>query len=99
MAVERLTISLRDAAIELGVSPDTIMKWVQAGHLPIFVPPGVDQADHRPGPKGYQVFRADWEAFKKRQTFVGGIPMKPLATPVMTPPSGRGIRGMKRPRE
>jgi hypothetical protein len=73
-ASTRLTIPFASAATELGVTRDTVWKWVVAGHLPIFIPPG----DSGPGCFfGYQVFLKHWEAFKARQIFVNGVPTIP----------------------
>lgn len=84
----RKTISVADAAKELGVSSDSIMRWIEAGHIPVFVPPGHDFSDERPGPKGYKIWLGDWDDFKRRQTFVGGLP----ALPVKPSSAARGDR-------
>jgi hypothetical protein len=39
---ECLTLNLTAAAREIGVTSDTVMRWIEAGHLPVFVPPGHD---------------------------------------------------------
>jgi hypothetical protein len=69
---QRLTITLTDAAKELGVSPETIMRWVEGGHLPVFIPPGVELARTNGGPRGYKLWIDQWEAFKRQRTFVVG---------------------------
>lgn len=93
---ERLTLTLTTAAKEMGVSSDTVMRWVEAGHLPIFVPPGVDLKNTRPGPRGYLIFKTDWEAFKRRQTFVGGLPIVPPPTPATGTSSVSSVRQRRR---
>jgi excisionase family DNA binding protein len=45
---ERLTLTISAAAKELGVSSDTILRWFEAGYLPIFVPPGRNLDDIKP---------------------------------------------------
>ena len=94
-SVAPLTLTLSDAAKEMGVSSDTIMRWVEEGHLPVFVPPGHDFANTKPGPRGYRLWRADWEAFKRRQTFVGGLPIV-APPPRALSPIGREIAVRRR---
>jgi len=96
-----LTLSLSDAAREIGFSTDTLMRWIEAGHLPIFMPPGHDFGDKRPGPKGYRIWRTDWEAFKRRQTYVGGMPIEaPAVKPSIHSAAGElgGLVRKKQPR-
>jgi hypothetical protein len=74
-----LTITVPEAAGQIGVSPDTIVRWAESGCFPVFVPPGRDLGDSRRGPKGLMIWVADWEAFLRSRTQTGVSPDDPKA--------------------
>lgn len=66
--VERKTIGVAEAAKELGLSEKTLIGWASDGHLPLFVPPGRELGGSKRGPKGFLIWLADWEEFKRERT-------------------------------
>lgn len=56
-------LRVADAAKLADVSEDTVMKWIAAGHVQVFVPPGHKVGDGHRGPKSVRIFLADWMAF------------------------------------
>ncbi|WP_422923062.1 helix-turn-helix domain-containing protein [Singulisphaera sp. PoT] len=70
--VRPIAISIADAAAELGVSTDKVLKWVTAGRLKAFVDPDSRLGVQR-GPKTVRIFREDWRRFLEAHTVVGVV--------------------------
>lgn len=77
-ADESIVLTIAQCAAQLAVSPGTIMKWTEGGHLCAFYPPGKKPSDGQPGPSTLRVFKANWENFLRARTMTG-IP-KPAQT-------------------
>lgn len=64
-------MTVAECAAELGVSSDSIIRWIEGGHLAAFVPPGRSIGTGLRGPKGYLIFREDWHGFCRARTMTG----------------------------
>src|SRR4051812_40746341 len=91
-------LTFADAAAEVGVSWDTVMRWARSGHFRTFVPPGQTlDAWGKSGPKMLRIMRDDWEAFI-RAHLVSGAVTAPAANvvPKPAPVSAAGTDGVSR---
>lgn len=66
-----LCYTVAQCAEQIGVSFDTVIRWIEDGHLATFCPPGKQIGDSQPGPKGLKIFRSDWENFLRARTMTG----------------------------
>ncbi len=82
----------QEAADQVGVSTETVLRWHDEGHFPLFVPPGKSHRDHTRGPKGYRIPRADWERFLASRTYKVSAPAAvPVGAPVAAVVSRAGL--------
>lgn len=86
-AANARAITVQQAAEEIGMSRDSVVRWVEAGLIPAFVPPGKVIGDGKGGPKGYRIFRRDWDEFLAANTVTAGV----------TPPAPGGTGPKVRP--
>jgi hypothetical protein len=68
---EPTMLRVADAAKLADVSEDMVMRWITAGHLRVFVPPGHKIGDGQRGPKSVRILMDDWRAFIEAHTTVG----------------------------
>ena len=64
-------IRIADAARLADVSEDAVMRWISAGHLRVFTPPGHKIGDGQRGPKSVRILVEDWHAFVAAHTGTG----------------------------
>jgi excisionase family DNA binding protein len=83
-----LTLTVTEAAEQLGKSAPTVLAWIKSGHLRAFVPPGHDLSSKRSGPKGVVIFQSDWDRFLAANMVCGVRKPAPIPRPM---PAGREV--------
>ncbi len=86
------TLSVHEAAAQLGVEPRQVYRWCAAGHLVIFVPPGHRIGDGRRGPKGCRIEVKHWRAFLDKHSMVGPDGGSLAADPAPSPARSRPVK-------
>jgi excisionase family DNA binding protein len=84
--------TVAECAAQIGVSQETVIRWIEEGHLLSFVPPGRRIGDGLRGPKGLKIMRDNWEAFIRARTMTGRPSTAATSAPSQaSTPTGQAI--------